>query len=417
MTKPTAAQPDESTLAWRPVLDCLRAGWPTVAAAVAAALLVGALLGWVAEEPYAATATLALARPEARLAFDARFRDAELDPSFPYRVGSLRVYPELAASEDIAAEVRSRLDDRLPAGWTAADLQARWQARAAADGTLLFLTVRADSPGRATDAANAWADVLVERMAALFGDAGEPGQRASVDAARDEAASAVAQARAELEAFHAGSEIGPGEVELEALETRYARILDAQDRLEAVARDAAALAAVATDANGTGSEARRTTLATLVLSLSALSSELPQGAELSLPADPAGLATDPAALAASVASLRADLEAEAQALPEGIRMRRSALEAERLELKELERRHELAVERLTTLARRADELAVAEDTQRPELRLAAAAVPPGGRDLAPLLRSLLAAGLLGAAAGVAVVLGRCAWRRATAAQA
>ncbi len=412
---------------WPELLDRFRRGWRTVAIAGFAAALTATALWWLDGAHYSAQATLALTRPDATLAFDERFRAAPVDPTFPYRIGSIRTYPELAVTDDIAGRVRAALGDRVPSAWTAAALRRRVRVLAAAEGTLLVIEARSDDPSLAADIANTWADVFSRRMEELVGATGgstidltlDPGVDSDVDAAavpglpaaKATARAILEQSESALEAFHASAAIDARSAEVTALDARYRSLLGRRDRLDDVARDADRLAERLESGGVSGTDEA---LALMILRLKTLTSGVDgaadgtEGGGISLRFDTsfgdAPSAADLRALALEAADARDAASREAAGLPERLAEARSALAAVSHQQVDLERQRDLVGERLQTLGRREAEVEAAAATSRPELRLAAAAVPPAGIDVGPLIRRVLAALILGLLAGAALAL-------------
>lgn len=434
-----------ATARWPDPLGRLARGWPTIALAGGVAAVAAGGLWWSEGVRYRAEATLALTRPDATIAFDERFRSAPLDPAFPYRIGSIRTYPELASTEDIAARVREALGDRVPADWTAAKLSRHVRVAAAAEGTLLVVEAGAANPEVAADVANTWARVFSERMEALLGEAAQAGAGASdVAAASDGAAgvdpapsseggtgglpAAQATARAaldvaetRLEAFHAEAAIDARAAEEAVVEERYRSLLERRYRLEDVAREAERLAARIEAGEPSGADEA---LALLVLRYEALRGDAANpsaggtgasgGSSLRLDAalGNAPSAADLRSLAADAAAAAQDVALQAEGLPEALAEARATVAVLSHDRSDLERERDLAAERLLTLGRRAAEVEAALATARPELRLVAAAVPPEGMDAGALARRALSAFILGLLAGAVLVLRP--WRAARA---
>ena len=401
---------------WPELIARLRDGWLTVVVAGLTAVIVATGLWWLDGERYTARATLALTRPDATLAFDERFRAAPVDPSFPYRIGSIRTYPELALTDDIALRVLAALGDRAPAEWGAEDLLARVRALAAAEGTLLVVEARDDDAMRAADIANTWAEVFSTRMEFLLGSTAKAGEgdAGGLSSARATARAALKDAESALESFHASEAIDARAAELDGLEMRYRGVLERRDRLDDVARDANRIAERLESGGAIGADAA---LALLILRSEALSGAGGSSGGGAIGADTGGLtlrfdagtggapsAADLKAIAQDASDARDSAAGEIEALPARLAEARASFAAASHTRDDLERDRDLAGESLQALGRREAEVEAAAATSRPELRLAAAAVPPVGIDLGPLLRRILTALIVGALAGAALAL-------------
>jgi len=171
----------DDTLDWRPFLDRLAAGWRVIA--LIALLAAGLALAWRLLDParFRAEVILTVGRPDTPLALDPRMEASEPNPAFPYRVASLRAYPELVLSDGIAQAVIEALN-RDPARHGGAlsfgdirDLQDRVEARAIADGALIAIEAHATTSQAAALLANTWAAVFIERMDAALGPGDDTG--------------------------------------------------------------------------------------------------------------------------------------------------------------------------------------------------------------------------------------------------
>ncbi len=183
----------DDTLDWRPILARLAAGWRVI---VVIALAAGGLaLAWRLADParYQAEVILTVARPNTPLDLDPRFEAPEPNAAFPYRVASLRAYPELVLADGIAQAVLDKLregpgnqadqanqqagsvtpeDDQDRAALTFADiddLRDHVESEAVAEGALIAIRARARTPGAAARLANTWAEVFIARMASVLG--------------------------------------------------------------------------------------------------------------------------------------------------------------------------------------------------------------------------------------------------------
>lgn len=342
---------------------------------------------------YRAEAILAVARPDAVLQFDPRFAPAASNPSFPFQVNSLRVYSELLESEGMARLVGNALAE---AGYAESmdsrDLLSAVHVEALADGALLRIEATGRTPASAALLAGTWAEVFSAHMALLYGKVAADGVRT----ARDAAAADLKQAEADLAEGYRRERLASRQATYQALKNAQARRLEAHARLEAAKGDLAALLA----APGAGAAART---ASQQLALAALTAGTApsQTMSLQLALPPVGEAarTDLEALAAQVdgrlAAMKPEGSAEARRLDEAYHDVASAESA----VTALRRNRNLAEERYLTLARKADEQAVAETTQAPELRLAG---PPATDDRLPWWRYALR---LAAAVGLGLLLG------------
>lgn len=385
-----AVDGDWNLAAWRARIG---AGRSFILSCGVVAGVVALLLILTDRQRYRAEAMLAVARPGAVLAFDPRFAPAADNPTFPYRVNSLRVYSELLESEGMTVLVAQAL---TKAGYTesvdSGDLLSAVHFEALADGALLRIEAAGTSPTSAALLAQTWAEVFSARMTELYGAADD----AEVRAARDEAAGALARAEADLAEGYRQSGLASREADLIVLRNSQEDLLAARERLLAAKDDLVALR----EASGAGPAPR---LAGLQLTLAALTAgTVPSrtlGVQLNLDSDneaiPAQLAVVASQVDARLASLEDSLPVAATRLDDA---RRDLAVAEAA-VDDLRRKRDLAAERYQTLVRKADELAVAAATQAPEVRLASPAVTS---DQLPWGSYLLR---LAAALGLGLILG------------
>lgn len=385
-----AVDGDWNLAAWRARIG---AGRSFILSCGVVAGLVALLLILTDRQRYRAEAMLAVARPGAVLAFDPRFAPAADNPTFPYRVNSLRVYSELLESEGMTVLVAQAL---TKAGYAesvdSGDLLSAVRFEALADGALLRIEAAGASPTSAALLAQTWAEVFSARMTELYGAAAD----AEVRAARDEATGSLTRAEADLAEGYVQSRLASRQAALAALRTAHADLLAARERLRAAKEDLVALRA----ASGAGSTAR---LGALQLAMAALTAgTVPSrtlGVQLNLGS---GDEPFPTQLAAVSRQVDARLETLEKSLPDATTRldgaRRDLAIAEAA-VEDLRRRRDLAAERYQTLVRKADELGVAAATQAPEVRLASPAVTS---DQLPWGSYLLR---LAAALGLGLILG------------
>jgi capsular polysaccharide biosynthesis protein len=378
------------------VLRRLARGWRLPLALGLAACVAAVAWSLYRDPRYVATAMVAVTKPQVAAAFDPRLAAEQLDASFPYQVETLRAYAELARTEDLARTVADSLG---PESGSPDTLLERIHVEALADGSLLVIRARAPGPEPAAALANAWAGALIDRTSQVYGG------RLAVDqvvAQRDEAEQAVAQAEARLADFHRASLLPAREVELERLRTSYDDALALADRLRTVVDDTEVLrqqgAAAAPDT------ADR--LAALALQLRTLSPEstLPLTVDLAV----AGLDTrvspsDLDLLRQSAVDAKDRVARYMEPLPGRLAEATADVQTLTAERTRLERERDLAVDRYTALAHKADELSLTRAAAGTELQVAAVAAAPSGSDwLTPAKQGGYAA-VLGLVLGAALL--------------
>lgn len=393
----------DDVLDWRPIAQRLRDGWRVIALTATVALGASVVLSLLDPYRYEAEAVLAVAKPDPDLEFEAPLREPAPNPAGSYHVGSLRIYPELVASDAVAQEVLERLGESAGGIRTVEDLRRLVQVQARADGSLIAIRARARSAEQAAELANVWAEVFSARMEALFG---ATAQAASIAAARDRAQDELTEAEAAVVAFHQTSRLPALEAELVNMESQYDQLLRSDVRLAAVARDADALRPQL--AAGAGQDLSLQ-LAGLSLQVNALTSGEGLPVALELPPGAFDDGISPAeldALGSAIRSARTAIATTTQDLGARLAELRANVEREQTDLDRLGRMRGLAEQRYLTLAQKAGALEVARQTMRPEVRPASPAIAPAGPELGQALRNALLALSLGILAGAMLVLVR-----------
>ena len=381
------------------LLDSIRAKRSWILITTGLAVLFGGLLFWMSPYRYVAEAVLVVTRPAAELQFDERFTAPQINPNFPYRVGSLRTYPELFQSDGmvhaVLQEIPEELRDELELNIDF--LRDLTSIKSSAEGSLIRIEVRGRSPQEAVQLASIWADTAQAEAGQIFA---QSAAKDAVESARDQAQSELDQRITDLSGFHESSALSALEVELESAQGEHKRLLATQARLTAAARDAAALAERISTGASSQSLAQ---LAALSLEFSALSSEQDDSedrlqfeftaGDLSGSVDAQQLLKFQDALVADADAMDQLIEAHSRDLG----AIRAQLESEQQTLLGLERARNLSEERLITLSRKVNELEIDSQTNARELRLASPAVAIEGFPLGDFLKSLIMAGLLGLA--------------------
>ena len=138
--------------------------WILAAVVICAAAALSASL--IMSPTYEASALIAITDERYLLQFDPRFETTDEQPSY-------KVYTDLAVSSDVLQALWSELDQK-PAGmegWQG--LKGALEAESGSDNSLLKLTVQLPDPVAAARVADAWAEVMVVRVNAIYGSSGE----------------------------------------------------------------------------------------------------------------------------------------------------------------------------------------------------------------------------------------------------
>jgi len=138
--------------------------WILAAVVLCAAAAMGA--SFAMSPTYEASALIAITDARYLLQLDPRFETTDERPSY-------KVYTDLAVSSDVLQALWSELDQK-PAGMVGwQGLKGALEAESGSDSSLLKLTVQLPDPAVVAGVANAWAEVLVERVNDIYGSSGD----------------------------------------------------------------------------------------------------------------------------------------------------------------------------------------------------------------------------------------------------
>ena len=147
----------------RPYVVVLLKNWYWIVGSGVLAGVAALVISLLLPPTYEATALVAITRPRYVLQFDSRFQNvANIQPVY-------RAYPELATSDGVLQELRTR-HSNLITGESLPELRQMISASAGADPSLIRLSARGWVPQEVADLANAWADIYIQRANELFGN-------------------------------------------------------------------------------------------------------------------------------------------------------------------------------------------------------------------------------------------------------
>jgi uncharacterized protein involved in exopolysaccharide biosynthesis len=147
----------------RPYVAVLLKNWYWIVGSGVLAGVTALVISLLLPPTYEATALVAITRPRYVLQFDSRFQNVtNIQPVY-------RAYPELATSDGVLQELRTRHSNPIT-GESLTELRQMVSASAGADPSLIRLSARGWDPQQVADLANAWADIYIQRANELFGN-------------------------------------------------------------------------------------------------------------------------------------------------------------------------------------------------------------------------------------------------------
>lgn len=366
----------EDEIDLRQYFDVLIRQWKWIVGLTVLAAAVALGVSFLIPPTYEATALVVVTRPRYQLQFDPRI-ETLTQPQQPYKA-----YPELAASDDLVAQVVAATDGRQ----TAEDrelsaFRERLSAEAGADPSLVRLTASSDDPQQAQAVANTWAGLYVSYVNELY-------QQRSSDVAFFE--TQVAEANTTLEKaeqalvdFQARNPIVMVTLELSSTQMALTDYLAAQRTIALVTQDARSLQQQLAAQNAGDPAALADELSALYLQVDALSTQTAAPIQLQI-AGGGSLANrtvgeQTALLEALIQALQnksAEIQQAIDALQPDILTLQQQQQQAQTELDRLTRDRDVANETYLTLTRKLDEARVAAQSDSGEVQLASQASVP-----------------------------------------
>lgn len=396
----------EEQLNWGEYARALVARWPVILTGWTTVALVGLTLLWLAPPSYQAASYVLITRPQYVLRFDPRF-ETTVDSSVADLVSVSRAVISLATSEEILVRVlRHGLLSSSTADTDIDLLRSSVRARPTSDPTLVMLEVKGADQDEVAALANIWADELVSYVTELYGIG--PAQSQHLATQISAAQASLTQAERDLATFHNQSmmKIHQGEVDsLATVHQTYLTDLESNKQLRTMVQ---ALA----DTNASFAESEEVTpadaLTALLLQIRGYGGAEDFALHIELNDLSAGGATR-----GQLRGQLSELDDKLKRKDEDIRHRvdqvaarllwlRGRIQEEQSTLQRLDLAYRVAHETYLTLARKADEMRIAEQESRASARVASRAVPPTTTSGPSRLLLFAGIGAFGLLAGISI---------------
>lgn len=406
----------DETIDLRPYVEALVRRWWVILGAVIAGVLI-ALLLFLVQKDYRATALVAVTDPTQRLQFDPRIVNTlDLDTL-------LQAYPELAMSDGVLSlllDEATTLSDGAIADMET--LHNMIEVESGGDPRLVRLVAHSDDPQLAADLVNAWATTFVAVVDTIYGAPG--GDVTFFNNQLTETNQQLQNAERALVEFQSGSRMGIVDNRLASLNELQIAYLADQRRLNLALDDIRTLRGQIE--SGTGDTV------TWVDQLTALMLQLKvyetAASATPMPSNPiqiqAGPQTDlTTANRETQIRLLDNLTSAAEAGREDIEVKLLALEPKLFALQqekqalfhryeELTRNRDVAKETYLTLARKIDEARIQAEDSGTSLRVASLAAVPSRPDRPSLIITAIVTGLVGLLLSMGILLAVTWWRAA-----
>lgn len=366
--------------------------------AAAAAFVITSLL----PATYEAKSVVIVTEPRYQMQFDERFATQPGVPAY-------KAFPTLATSDGVLQAVVEAYSPSPASGiekWTLTTLRKMVAATSEGDPSLLVLTVKSRSPEDAAGIANVWADTLVVRGSALYGQ-GE-GDVVFFEAQVQEAQAALEQAESALVDFQVRNQMSILGAKLDSLRQAQADYLGQQRAIGYIIQDVEGLRAQLAEQTGEQSASLADSLTALLLQIKAFNAGSATPVQLQVDGNASLADKSPAEQRAFLEGLVATLRAKSAEIdgmladlePQILSSQRD-LQAITVESDRLTRTRELARDTYMTLARKLEEARISAQEENGTLHVGSHAVMPENPVGPRRLFSTVVAGL--AAALVAVM--------------
>lgn len=401
----------EEEIDLRAYIEVLLKYWYWIVGLAALAAAAAFVITSLQPATYEAKSVVIITEPRYQMQFDERFATQPGVPAY-------KAFPTLATSDGVLQAVVEAYSPSPASGiekWTLTTLRKMVAATSEGDPSLLVLTVTSRSAEDAAGIANVWADTLVMRGSALYGQ-GE----ADVDffeAQVQEAQAALDQAESALVDFQARNQVGILTARLSSHQQAQADYLGQQRAIGYIIQDVEGLHAQLAEQTGDQGASLADSLTALLLQIKAFNAGSSTPVQLQVDGNASIADKSPAEqrafLKGLVATLRAKsaeiddrlLELEPQILSSQRDLQASTVESDRLT-----RTRELARDTYMTLARKLEEARISAQEENGTLHVGSHAVVPELPVGPRRLFSTVVAGLAAALVGVLVAFVVEFWR-------
>ena len=166
MTDKTSNSTYADEIDLRQVIQILLGGWRWIAAATLVGGLAALAVSLLLPKQHQASAAIVLTKPDVVFNFDPRI-------TTQYNVPPGEGLPELATSDGILADVIGRVEETGVEARGLSRSKLAETSRASISGSMLSLIIRDSEPQRSADLANAWAEIMADRLNQVFAPSSE----------------------------------------------------------------------------------------------------------------------------------------------------------------------------------------------------------------------------------------------------
>jgi succinoglycan biosynthesis transport protein ExoP len=402
----------EDEIDLRAYIEVLLRYWKWILGLALAAAVVAFGVSMLLPRTYVASAVVLVTSPRYQIQFDPRFGTEEQTPVY-------KALPSLAMSDGILQSVVEGYAPSDNSGidpWTLTTLRGMAEATSEGDPSLVLLKVTSRSPRDAAAIANLWADTLVKRGSAIYGQSEEDVTffEEQVLQVKD----ALDQAEAALIEFQARNQASIVSAQLDSLRQTQTDYLADQRVITYIIPDIQGLRAQLAEQTSGQSVSLADSITALFLQIKAFNAQA--STQLQLQVQSSAALSDKS-LPEQIAFLD-DLVATLQAKSTEIEDRLAELEPQILaaqqkqqeisvESDQLTRARDLARETYVTLARKLDESRIAAQEDNGMLQVGSYASEPEKPAGPRRLISMAVAGMLGLMVGVFGAFFYEFWRR------
>ncbi len=326
---------------------------------------------------YEAKSVVIVTEPRYQMQFDARF---ETQPGVP----AYKAFPTLAKSDGVLQAVVEAYSPSPASGiekWTLTTLRKMVAATSEGDPSLLVLTVTSRSAEDAAGITNVWADTLVVRGSALYGQ-GEA-DVVFFEAQVQEAQAALDEAESALVDFQVRNQMSILGAKLDSLRLAQADYLGQQRAIGYIIQDVEGLRAQLAEQTGEQSASLADSLTALLLQIKAFDAGSATPVQLQVDGNASLADKSPAEQRAFLEGLVATLRAKsaeidgmlAELEPQILSSQRD-LQAVTVESDRLTRTRDLARDTYMTLARKLEEARISAQEENGTLHVGSHAMVP-----------------------------------------
>jgi len=391
----------EEEIDLREYVDVIVKRWKLVLGIPFLAVLVAALVSFLLLPPvYEAVATCVATNPKYQMQFDPRIQSVS-ELQVP-----AKAYAALAKNANLEKQVIAALDTTLaPQERRIEVLDDMLSASQGGDPSVILLQVRSTDPQKAATIANTWANLYRQQINELYGRSAD--EQSNIEAQLKTAEQNLKVAEEALITFQQRSQITTLNERIKARAQALANYLTAREDLNLIIQDAQSLKEQL-QSQGATSATMANSLSTLFLEIDSLNSRARLPVQLQIPFEQSIVSNTSVSqqvqyLDNFMATLRNKQQAiagAAEEIPPEMLKLQGQLQQEQTELDRLTRARDVAKETWLSLSRKADEVRIAAQVDKDEVRIVSLAEVPAQPVAPKKAMNIAIAGVLGLMVGV-----------------